>query len=527
MFERYPVALVLGLALATPALAQDLEYRDPDIEADEESPFTISGRFETEWHEYQNLDFRPLDETSDQSILDSDDRGGFPYSGAALDIGYQVDPAVRILTSFSHRGLWGADQTGNNSRFGGFLYFNAFAVEMTTKPTADESVVVTVGREYYQLGNLGGGRDYILADVLDQIRVAVPIGVGTLDIIPVNVIQQTDNDGLDFVSYIGSNNIPTYNFNGDTMMRRHMLVARLDELPGPVDGLLYGAYTDIGAGVSAPSLGLYSTGVDISYQGLLGNFTDNDWVANFGLRASGEFGAVRPFAHVDVSTGIDRKELVAVDVNTNGVAYGGGFIVETGDDDAGLNAMVQYFDALGPGYQADGLQFSHGYVGLKAQQVGGQLFNRFLGFHPSAYVSLNGIADTPQEPSRRSGTRSVHVGADYELPGPMGIEAGWWVLQDTGFTALNLNRLDQIDPPFGYARDEFAAEERMGKLIGQEVNLDITAQLTDSLSAEIGGAIILPGAYYSIEIARVAGDALGFSDPAMPMGAHAGLRVNF
>lgn len=529
MFERLPVALFLGLAFASSALAQDLEYRDPDLDAseDDDSPLTVSGRFETEWHEYQNLDFRTLDETSDQSILDSDDRGGFPYSGAALDLGYQVDPAVRVLTSVSHRGLWGTDQIGNNSRFGGFLYFNALAVEVKAKPTSDDSVVVTVGREYYRLGGLGGGRDYILADVLDQVRVEIPFGLGTLDLIPVNVVQQTDNDGLDFVSYMGTADIPTYNFNGDTMMRRHMMVARLDELPAPVDALVYGAYTDIGAGVSAPSLGLYSTGVDISYQGLLGNFTDNDWVANFGLRASGEFGVLQPFAHFDVSTGIDRKELVAVDVNTNGIAYGGGVVIETGDDDAGLNARIQYFDALGPGYQADGLQFSHGYVGMKAQQVGGQLFNRFLGFHPSAYVSLNGIADTPQEPSRKSGTRSVHVGADYELPGMLGFEAGWWFLQDTGFSALKLNRLDQLDPPFGYARDEFAAEERMGNVIGQEINVDITAQLTDSLSAEVGGAMILPGPYYGIPIARVAGDALGSADPAMPLGAHAGLRVNF
>jgi hypothetical protein len=323
--------------------------------------------------------------------------------------------------------------------------------------------------------------------------------------------------------------VATFNFRGDTIMRRHGATARLDELPGPIDALLYGFYTDIGAGVSAPSFGLFSSGTDISYQGLLGNFTDNDWVANYGVRVSSDdLGVIKPYAHFDLSSGIDRKELVARDVDANGYAYGLGVHVETGEEDGGgLRAGASYFDALGPAFAKDGLQFSHGYVGMKGSHVGGTLFGRFMGFHPSAYVSLFGVTDTPHEYSRRSGTRAMHANAGYELDNGPRVKLSWWMLQDTGVSNVNFKQLDTITPPFGYARDEFAAQERHGTSIGQELNLDFGWAVTEHLDTRLGGAIILPGAYYAIETARVAGAALGSSDPAMPWGLNAGMKVVF
>ena len=52
-------------------------------------------------------------------------------------------------------------------------------------------------------------------------------------------------------------------------------------------------------------------------------------------------------------------------------------------------------------------------------------------------------------------------------------------------------------------------------------------QITEHVEVHASGGVILPGPYYQIEIARVAGDALGSSDPAMPWAASAGLSVNF
>lgn len=535
MFRPIAAMALLALAPAARAQTQDLlEYREFETEEGEKK-LTVDGSFETAWYEYDNLDFRPLDESSDQAILDSDDRGGFPFTGASLNLAYEVEPGVEFFFAGSHRGLWGGDQIGGTNVYGNIMYITSLYGAFTLKPTAERSVRIDVGRRNYKLGGLASGRDYILQDTLDMVLVDVPLGtVGSLELIPIDVLEQTDNDGQNFVNFIGTADLPTFNFRGDTLMRRHGAVLRLDELPGPVDALAYGFYTDIGAGVSAPQMGLFSSGVDITYQGLLGNFTDNDWVANFGLRGSlNEVGPVDAWAHFDASVGIDRKELVARDVNTNGLAWGAGLSVDTraeqNDEEpnpSGAFVQADYFDAFGAAYDKDGLMYSHGYVGMKAQQVGGHLFNRFLGFHPTAYVGIFGVSDTPNEPSRKAGTRALHAHAGYDAGRPW-VMASWWFLQDTAISDLQLGRIDQIDPPFGYARDEFRAQARVGKTIGQELNLDGGYQITEKVALQLGGGVILPAEYYSITVARVAGDALGFDDPAMPWAFMGGLDVDF
>ena len=161
-----------------------------------------------------------------------------------------------------------------------------------------------------------------------------------------------------------------------------------------------------------PASNGYGSGADISYGGLLGNFSDNDWVANFGVRATGTFGVITPWAHLDGSRGIDRKELVAQDVDCNGLAMGAGLQATMKDSST---VTVSYFDAFGAGYANNGLLFSHGYVGLKGRQAGGLLFNRFLGMHPTAYVSRMGVTDNPQDQSRKAGTREIHAAVDAKL----------------------------------------------------------------------------------------------------------------
>ena len=73
-----------GVALAqTTTSANDLEYRDADIE-EAPSKLKASGFFEVQWHEFDNLDFRLLDESSDQAILDTDDRTHSAFTGVSL-----------------------------------------------------------------------------------------------------------------------------------------------------------------------------------------------------------------------------------------------------------------------------------------------------------------------------------------------------------------------------------------------------------------------------------------------------------
>jgi hypothetical protein len=526
--------MLVAVALLLPgtALAQatnDLEYRQ-GLVGDSERKVDVSGLFETQWHEWNNLDFRKLDESSDQAILDSDDRNSLAFTGAALNIAYDADPQVRFVLGASHRGLWGMDQFGGSNIFGGWMYFNAAYVDLKTS-AGEKPVVFRVGRQFYQLGGLGGAPDYMIADVLDMVRVDIPLGgIGTLTLIPANVMSMAQSsDGANFARFIGQSTTETFGFRGDRLTRRHGAVLDLKEL-GPAHVQAYGFWTDIGA---------LGTGSDITYDGLLGNFADNDEVYNFGARGEATFGPVTPFVGIDASAGIDRKELVARDVNTNGFAITGGLTVDTKDEETGdgLDATAYFFYALGPTYAEDGLLESHGYVGMKAQQVGGLIANRYMGWHPTAYVDLFGVDDSPHDLDRKSGTQVINVLANYERGRYYG-GVGWWMMSDTGYSRLDFGALDQITPPFGYSRQEFAAQVRHGRLLGHEVNVTLGAHAGPSIDIYASAGMFSPGrtcaaegedarscGFYAIPIARVAGDQLGSLEPQMPWATMGGLRV--
>lgn len=500
----------------------DLEYRETDVDRANER-LTVRGFFESHYYEYNNLDFRTLDESSDQAIRDSDDRGAFAFTGAQVELGYQVNPQIRFVVNGSHRGLWGDDQTGETNEFGGFIYFPALHVDLYTRPD-NEGVRFRVGRQFYSLGGMGRQvRDFVLADVLDMVRVDIPVGDAlTWTLIPINVFSTASNySDVDFVSLIGQQNPETFQFRGDVLTRRFgTTLATAEDLDFPVGGEMHLFYTDFhGRG----------TGGDISFNGLLGNFSDNDYVVNYGLRARVELGPVTPFAEFNGSLGVDRKEEVAVDVDTNGFSWGAGARVDTREEEWAPGLMLQgrYFDTQGAAFGANGLQFSHGYVGMKGQQVGGTLFNRFMGLHPTAQASRDGISDNPQEQNRQSGTRAFELFAEYRFQPGLTIGGGVWHLQDTGTSEVDFSDLDNLVPPSGYSRSEFAATRRHGRTLGTEVDLHAGWQFGEHVSAFARGAMILPGGYYSIVIDRRAGTALGSTDPQMPWALQAGTQVRF
>jgi hypothetical protein len=522
---------VCALSLSTTALAQDdgvgkdIEDRSSELEK-QENKLETSVFFETEWHEFDNLDFRALDESSDQAILDSDDRNGFAFTGVSLELGYQVDKSARLVVGTSYRGLWGNDQIGSINRFGGFIYFTSLYAEWTPHAWKYQPTF-RIGRQRFDLGGMGGAREYILGDIVDQLRVDFPIPkIGKVILIPVDVVGlSAENDDVNFVGFIGSQSTQTFGFRGDRMTRRHglELVINPDKLPG-LDVRAYTFYTDVGA---------LGSGSDISYNGRLGNFSDNDWIVNYGLRAAYTFLdglTVTPFAAFDGSAGIDRKELVTYDVDTNGFAVSGGVVIQKkkeGPKEWGMYAEASYFQATGAAYTEDGLQFSHGYVGMKARQAGGLLANRFMGWHPTAYLGAFGVSDSPHDTSRKAGTRVVTLNANFDLPGPVSVGAGYWFFQDTSLTLLDQDRLDTITPPFGYSREEFAAQARLGKVLGHEVNGTVTVRLSNHLDLYAQGGVFLPGSFYEIEVSRVAGTALGSTDPQLLWDASGGVRMGF
>ena len=65
----------------------------------------------------------------------------------------------------------------------------------------------------------------------------------------------------------------------------------------------------------------------------------------------------------------------------------------------------------------------------------------------------------------------------------------------------------------------------MGKALGQEINLDVAYGLTKHINVFANSAVFLPGDFYSVDIARIAGDQLG--GQATAWGANGGTRVRF
>jgi len=204
--------------------------------------------------------------------------------------------------------------------------------------------------------------------------------------------------------------------------------------------------------------------------------------------------------------------------------------LDTRDDDSetpedGLQATGYFYYSLGPTFGEDGLIQSHGYVGMKAQQVGGLIANRYMGWHPSSYVDLFGLTNDPHGVDRRSGTQVAAIETRYDRGIFFG-ELGWWFMYDTGYSDVDLSSLDTITPPFGYAREEFAAQQRHDNVLGNEFDLTVGGHAFDRrVDLYMTGAVMIPGAFYSIPIARIAGDQLGSPDPAMPVGVMGGLKV--
>lgn len=513
----------LLIAISAVAFAQDdrdLEYRDTQIEGN--GTTEVSGGFEAQWFEYDNLDLRSLDESSDQAIFDSDDRNSFAFSGAYLNLAHTLDQdagVTRFVLGASHRGLWGNDQIGVVNQFGGFVYFTAMYGEFT--PTS-EAFTARVGRQYYEIGGLGGARDYIYADVIDMVRVDIPLGeIGHLELLPINVVgMSSSNDNANFVSYAGQSTTQTYGFRGDHMTKRTGGVLALEPKDN-VELRAYGFYTDVGA---------LGTGSDISEGGLLGNFSDNDWVANVGVRGNITVAdTFTPYFSVDASRGIDRKELVARDIDTNGMAYTLGVSMAKGEE-TGVRGELSYFQADGASYGNasgdSGLQYSHGYVGLKARQTGGVFADRLMGWHPSAYVGMFGVSDSPHEIARKSGTRVLHARLGYDF-GKLTVQGRWWTFQDMGVTYTDLESLDSVETPFGYSREEFAAQARMGELLGHEADVDLFYQFTDNVQLRGNGALFMPGAFYEIPVSRIAGSQLGWDGEATPWSVSVGTSVRF
>jgi hypothetical protein len=74
---------------------------------------------------------------------------------------------------------------------------------------------------------------------------------------------------------------------------------------------------------------------------------------------------------------------------------------------------------------------------------------------------------------------------------------------------VNFAKIDQFDPPFGYSRNEFAAQKRLGKKLSREFDFGLEQLLNQNLRVGVHAGLVLPQAFYDIDIAQVAGEQIG------------------
>lgn len=492
------------------------DTQEEEAGAEEKSNLSWDFRVTNEVHAFDNRDMLPLNEATPQDILDTDDRQNFGYTSLSAGAKYQIRPDTAFNFGAALSGMWGNDQIGTSTGFGGFAYIYDLSVHWVIADAAGLRLDTTLGRQAFGIG--GARDDYFFKDIIDGVTLTADLGAPGRVRLMFDIYADSGRpDNVDFLRYISANKQTTHNFRGDTDVYRFGGVYELLKLGGGLDVRAFAFGSSIGALRTTDNRS--TTGSDISTQGVLGNFADNDYTAMLGGRVNYtytvdgfELGVMGEYAR---SMGIDRKarRLGLYDLNTDGNAFGAGLHANVALGLMGLEGRFRFFRADGANYAKDnGLPFSHGFVAMKGSKVGGINMNRYAGWRPSAYLSNStGVRDNAQDLNRGAGTMSVHGGLGFLAGKAARLDLDAWYFQDTSTSNFDVSRAQEVGQTiaFGYSQAELEAQQRLGKSLGTELNLTLTVNPNELLSLYAIGGIFLPGDFYHTRINRVAGTALG------------------
>lgn len=287
--------------------------------------------------------------------------------------------------------------------------------------------------------------------------------------------------------------------NGDVSTYRWGGIFSFEEaLPKGMDPRLYGYYATVRGN---------GGGSDHSLNGQLGNFSDNDWAAMFGgrfayhvnLKLFEELTVYTDFAY---STGKDLKEEAEPPADWTGTGWGLGVLLKMKGKIAPI-VDVGVFSFSGPEYDNQGNLVNHGFVSFKGDEVGGLLLKRYWGVHPSGYVDDDGIDTTPFDANRKSGLFMMHFGVGVEINTKYQVMLDIWMLTDNGSSKVDFKNVAEINNRFR-SNAEISAQERLGKSMGQEINLTFEYNPDKLLKFFVVSAIFFPGDFYKNPIEEAA-----------------------
>ncbi len=506
--------LALAVALPVSALAEDVAPLVSEATlAAAERDFTWEVRLDAEAHSSDNASFRALDESrGDQERRETDDRHTFGLTRLGSKLSYKLADEVTFRFAGSHSGLWGSNQLGGGDLVGGFFLVSDLSVNWRAIDNNAFKFDVRVGRLPFSIG--GAERDYFFSDAIDGLvfEATLPGPAGKVRILGLDIASAAGRpDSINIGNWPTVERKLVQNMRGDTNTMRFGAVYENTSLLDGLELRGFGFYSSVGAG---------GTGSDRTHNGTLANFSDNDfnWIGGTRLGYFFKFGAskVGGYGEYARAGGIDRKDTnigyhdVVVEGNAFGAALVGNFLF----DSLLLDSTLQFFQADGPRYGADGLMFSHGFVGFKGSYAGGLNMGRYAGWRPAAYLGRGGVHQAAHDRRRESGTQMVHFGLGFGLVDTLKLDLGAWHYVDTGNTNLDLERASTLGDalPAGSSQDDLEAQARLGKTLGTELNARLSYSVNQSLSFFTSGGIFVPGEFYSVEVTRKVGSSRGGDD---------------
>jgi hypothetical protein len=497
------------------------EVDDEDVddeEVDDEEAVRWDFRVTNEIHSSDNIDLQPLDESTNQRTLDTDQRHTFGFTSFAAGVSYDVLEDTTFNVGGTMSGLWGSDQLGTTTAFGGFAYIYDLSVDWTAVDSQAFELSTTMGRHGFSIG--GARDDFFFKDIVDGATLMADFGrAGRLRLMG-DVFGDTGRpDHINFVRFVSGDKQTTNNFRGDVNVYRFGGVYELLDAVEGVDLRAFAFGSHIGATRAVAADNETSTGADRSHQGAIGNVADGDYTWMVGSRLNYtleldtlELGVMGEFAR---SGGIDRKSrhLGFYDVTSNGNAYGAAAHVSQASPTVGVDGRLRFFYADGASYtEEEGLPFNYGFVSMKGSQIGGVAMSRYAGWHPSAYVSgFKGHDHAPQDIERKAGIMSVRAGVGFEFAEKVRLDLDAWHFQDASESNFDIERAEEVgaQTEWGYSEAELLAQERLGKTLGNEIDAAVTYFANEALSLYAIGGIFLAGEFYETPITRNAGTSLG------------------
>lgn len=503
----------------------DFDKRFSVVKEKSKYEFNWSFNLLQEFHWYQNADLRKLNSESDTEIRYTDDQMGFAVTRAKIDASVLFpEEKIGLELSWGFDGVWGHDQlqgySNPGTRIGRANIFYNFQNASFMQST------LTVGRQYFSIGGIP--HDYMQKDILDAIVLDTKINrILEARLLLLDVYSGANNFGNDdgerwndeFQFLTRDDAEVQEGLNGDVSTYRWGVVVSFEELfrsffPSYIDfdfrPYFYYARVRGNGG-----------GADRSENGQIGNFSDNDWSLMAGgrfiltLKRILMFQNISVYADMAFSSGQDIKREGEPDASYNKGAFGGGLLLDT-KEIAGLFSILSelgFFYAEGSEYNAYGNMVSHGFISFKGDEIGGLLFRRYWGVHPSGYVDDDGIDNDPFDANRKSGVLMFQAGFGFKILQKLTIRADYWFSKDTSVSNVPFDKVYQdgltgtekaaeLNPY--KSKSEIEAQKRLGEILGHEINLTAKYEANKLLTFYVVVATFIPGDFFKYPIEDVA-----------------------